>query len=81
MAVNGFDSKEVIQKYIDDNKFTFHVGLAGKNVGAAYNIAEKYGVMAYPTNYLLDPNGKVLWRSVGFSETDLRAALKKAGIE
>lgn len=81
MAVNGFDNKDVIKKYIDENKFTFKVGLAGKNVGAAYDIAGKYGVQAYPTNYLLDPTGKVLYRSVGFNEAGLRSALKKAGIE
>jgi hypothetical protein len=75
------DSKDVIKKYFEEKKFTFLTGLTGKNAGAAYDLAEKYGVMAYPTNYLLDPNGKVLWRSVGFDEASLRGALKKAGIE
>lgn len=64
-----------------DNKFTFKIGLTGKKVGAAYDIAEKYGVQAYPTNYLLDANGKVLYRATGFDEAGLRAALKKAGVE
>ena len=81
VAVNGSDEKAVIQKYFDENKFTFNVGMAGKTVGAAYDIAGKYGVMAYPTNYLLDPNGKVLYRSVGFDEPGLRKALEAAGIK
>ena len=81
VAINGMDSKETIRKYFDENKFTFKAGLTGKSTGAAYDIAGKYGVMAYPTNYLLDPNGKVLWRGVGFNEQELRAALKKAGLE
>ena len=81
VAINGIDSKETIRKYISENKFTFKVGLAGKANGAAYDIAEKYGVMAYPTNYLLDENGKVLWRGVGFNEGEVRNALTKAGLK
>jgi hypothetical protein len=81
VAINGSDEKNVIQKYVTDNKFTFNIALAGKNAGAAYDIAEKYGVQAYPTNYLLDPTGKVLFRSVGFNEQGLRSALEKAGVK
>jgi len=75
------DSKEIIRKYVDENKFTFKVGLTGQKVGAAYDIAGKYGVQAYPTNYLLDSTGKVLWRAVGFDEAELRSALSKAGVK
>ena len=37
--------------------------------------------MAYPTNYLIDADGKIVWRSVGFNEEDLRAALAKLGLK
>ena len=66
---------------MDENKFTFQIGLAGKNGGKEYKIADQYGVMAYPTNYLIDSKGKVLWRGVGFDEKALRTALEKAGIK
>lgn len=49
--------------------------------GNEYKIGGKYGVQAYPTNYLVGPDGTVLWRSVGFDETGLREALAKAGVK
>jgi hypothetical protein len=45
------------------------------------SVFEKYGVQAFPTNYLLDSNGVVVWRSVGFDEKGLRAALDKLGLK
>jgi hypothetical protein len=38
-------------------------------------------VQAYPTNYLVGPDGKVLWRGVGFNEKALRDALAAQGIK
>ncbi len=81
VAINGMDDKKTIRDYITKNHFTFKIGLTGKKVGAAYDIADKYGVQAYPTNFLMDPSGKVLWRGVGFDEKELRTALSKAGIK
>ena len=79
--MNGSDSKDVIKKYVEENKFTFQIGLAGKNGGKEYVMADQYGVVAYPTNYLIDAKGKVIWRGVGFNEKALREALEKAGIK
>ena len=45
------------------------------------SVATKFGVDACPTNYLIGPNGAILYRSLGFDENGLREALKKAGIE
>lgn len=81
VAVNGIDDIPTVRDYVTKNHFMFKIGLTGSKVGAAYNIADRYGVLNYPTNYLLDPNGKVLWRGVGFDEKELRAALSKAGIK
>lgn len=52
-----------------------------KTDGPAYDIPTKYGVMAYPTNYVLDENGKVIWRGVGFDEGAIRTALAKVGVK
>ena len=49
--------------------------------GENYQVGKAYGVQAYPTNYLVGPDGKVLWRGVGFDEDALRAALAKAGVK
>lgn len=82
MAVNGSDDAETINKYIAENKFTFQVGMADKRQGATYDVAAKYGVSAYPTNYLVDAlTGKVLWRGVGFDEKAIRDALAQVNVK
>ena len=83
VAVNGMDDANVINKYIADNKFTFQVGMADKGAsGAIYDVAKKYGVSAYPTNYLVDAStGKVVWRGIGFNEQAIRAALHDLDIK
>lgn len=79
IAVNGNDPEDRIQKYITENNFTFKVVMGGQ--GANYTLGKTYGVQAYPTNYLVGPDGKVLWRGVGFNEGALRDALAKAGLK
>ena len=79
MAVNRGDSAEVINRYVDKNKFTFPIVMGGSD--ASYAVGEVYGVMAYPTNYLIGPDGTVLWRGLGFQEEALRQALARAGLQ
>ena len=79
VAVNAFDTEEQVRKYIRENNFTFKVVLGGE--GEKYTLGKAYGVQAYPTNYLVGPDGKILWRAVGFDETALRQALEKAGVK
>ena len=79
IAVNAFDTDEQVQKYIKDSGFTFRVVMGGR--GENYTLGKAYGVQAYPTNYLVGPGRKILWRSVGFDEEGLRAALAAAGVK
>jgi thioredoxin-related protein len=80
IAVNASDSKTVINKYVEENKFTFLIGMeAGEDTKP--DVSQKYGVQAYPTNYILDPNGKVVYRTTGFDETAIRKALEKLGVK
>ena len=81
IAVNGIDSDEVINKYIQEKKFTFQIGMADKKEGGIYDVGEKYGVSAYPTNYLVDASGKVIWRGIGFDEAAIRKALAESGVK
>ena len=62
-----------------ENNFTFLIGMKGK--GDNYDAALQYRVQAYPTNYVLDSSGKVVFRSVGFDEAGIRAALEKLGVK
>jgi Thioredoxin-like len=79
VAVNRADSAEVINRYVDKNKFTFRIVMGGSD--ARYAVGEAYGVMAYPTNYLVGADGTVLWRGIGFNEGVIRQALAKAAVE
>ena len=49
--------------------------------GATYAVGNAYGVHAYPTNYLVGADGKILWRGLGFDEEALRKALQQAGVK
>jgi hypothetical protein len=49
--------------------------------GKHHNVSGKYGVNAYPTNYVVGPDGKVAYRGVGFNEAAIRDALKKLGVQ
>jgi peroxiredoxin len=79
IAVNRGDSAEVVGKFWAESKFTFPHVLGG--TGEDYlKIGKPFGIAAYPTNYLVDSDGRVLWRKVAFDESALREALAKAGI-
>jgi RNA polymerase sigma factor (sigma-70 family) len=78
IAIDNGDSDERIQEVAKDSKLTFPIVIGGEN--GNFVIGEKYGVAAYPTNFLIDANGKVLWRGAGFDEREIMAELKKAGI-
>ena len=73
VAINMGDSDDVINKYVKESGFTFPVVKGDR--GQTGSVFEKYGVQAFPTNYLLDSEGKVVFRSVGFDEKGLRAAI------
>lgn len=79
IAVNSGDSADTINKYAAANKFTFKIVMGGS--GPQYAVGKAYGVQAYPTNYLLDANGKIVWRGVGFNENALRGAIDKLGLK
>jgi len=70
LNVNIGDEKSVIEQYWADKAFTMRpVRQKGDAVSTAF------GVQYYPTNYLIGPDGKILWRGVGWNEAALRAAL------
>ena len=78
VAVNNGDKAEAINKYVAEGGFTFPIvqGERGEN-----GVFSRYGVQAYPTNYLLDGEGNVVFRSVGFDEAGLRKALERLGLK
>jgi peroxiredoxin len=75
ISINRGDSVATINKYVREGGFTFPIVISRKS--ATNSVLDQYHVQAYPTNYLVDVNGEVVYRSVGFDEKGLRAALKQ----
>ena len=78
VAVNYNDSADVIKKYFKENGFTFTEVMNGEKKN---DIVSNYGVQAFPTNYVISPDGKVVARFIGFDEAGIRKALKSLGID
>lgn len=79
VSVNLMDEAPVIDKYVAEGKFTFPIVMNGKDYKKG--IAGVYGVTAAPTNILLDPDGKVVGKWIGFEPVKLKAALEKLGVK
>jgi thiol-disulfide isomerase/thioredoxin len=76
ISIDDGDEAPVILKDAKEHGFTYLLGMNGKEKADAMTL---YGIDAFPTNYILDANGKIITTIVGFDEDALRAALKKAG--
>ncbi len=72
VAINTDDDKATISKYLTENHFDMPVVMAVKTP-----TAEDYKVGSWPTNILLDKNGKVILRMEGFDEKQIRAEIEK----
>ena len=77
VAVNHGDRAELVTRYLRENKLTFKTVLTGRDT----RTVAAYGVEAFPTNYLLDAEGKVVWRGPGWDEKRLRDALARMGLK
>jgi thiol-disulfide isomerase/thioredoxin len=73
-SVNLGDDRGTVAKIWSQDRLGMHAVLGGEK------ISEQYRIQAIPTNYVLDPSGKILARFMGFDEQGIRAALAKAGV-
>lgn len=76
ISVDDGDDAKTILRDAKEVSSTYLLAMNGKD---KMNLLDLYGVDAFPTNYILDANGKIITTIVGFDEDALRAALKKAG--
>lgn len=68
MAVNGYDEpKGIVESFVKRESLKQPILLMGRSVAQ-----DKYGVQAFPTNFWIDHEGKVVRKEVGFSESDFR---------
>lgn len=80
IALNPVDDLTVTSRYIKESKFSFPAGVAAESVAIDY----KAKGSGYPTNYVLDSEGKVVYASTGYSPANMRAivaALKGLGFK
>jgi peroxiredoxin len=70
LCVNVGDEKDVIQEWWKKDGFTLK---AVQQTGSA--VSDAFGVQAYPSNFIIDAEGKVAWRAVGYDEKAIRAQL------
>lgn len=75
VAVNWSNPAETVKRLMGEQKVTFPVVLSGD----AEKVSQKYQVLGYPTFYLLDSEGKILWRATGDDHVELRKQLAKLG--
>ncbi len=72
LCVNIGDEKDVINEWWEKDGFTM---AAVRQDGSA--VSEAFGVMAYPTNYVIGPDGKVAYRDVGWDEAAVKKLIKE----
>ncbi|MBX3120016.1 MAG: redoxin domain-containing protein [Fimbriimonadaceae bacterium] len=78
LTLNLLDDAATVKKYYAEGKFTLPCLLMKD---AKVDIPKQYGVLAYPTNYIVDKNMKILYRATGEYLDDIKATLTKAGVK
>lgn len=57
-----------VSKFIKDNNYDFHVLIDPKEENSNnYKVAKAYGISGIPTKIIIDPSGKIKFKSVGYS--------------
>ena len=74
--MNESDSQETIRHFLSRQEATFKIGL-----GKGLKLSDMFGLRGWPSNYLLDSEAKVVYRSVGYDEPALLSALETLGIK
>jgi thiol-disulfide isomerase/thioredoxin len=77
VTVNKGDDAALIDSFLREKNYDFPVGM---NARGGPDVAAAYGVQAFPSNYLIAPDGTILARFAGFDEARLLAELEKLGI-
>ncbi|HTD39236.1 MAG TPA: redoxin domain-containing protein [Mucilaginibacter sp.] len=67
---NGDSYVDGVKKFIADNKYTFHVLVDEKNSeGKQAKVVSSYKVDGIPTKFIIDKNGNIRFKYIGYSGT------------
>jgi len=72
LAINENDDPETVEKYFDEEQYTFTPLLQKKR-----EIHRLYQIGANPSNYIVGPHGKIVFGSEGYPEDQIRKTLEK----
>jgi peroxiredoxin len=78
IAINKGDSARAIRDYFKKSRLTFP---AVRGEATEPNVFMKYSVESYPASYLLDSEGRIVYRTTGADEAGLLLALEKLGLK
>ena len=78
VGVNKLDDATRIKSFISQSGITFPNVMGERDIPGVF---ASYHVEAYPSTYVLNSEGKIIYRSVGVNEATLLQALRKAGLE
>lgn len=67
IAINPYDNSQQLTNFIEKRKITYQVGMA-LNSG----INDLYQIDAYPTIYIIDPNGRIVYVQEGYNSNQKR---------
>jgi peroxiredoxin len=78
IAINKVDEAEDIRDYIRKYAITFPIVMGEPDEPG---VLGSYHIETYPSSYLLDSEGKIVYRFVGMNEAGLLEALRKLGFQ
>jgi len=65
LGINSGDTKEKIKNFVEKNDYSWQQVLSGKDTD---NLVLRFNVAGFPTKFIIDPEGKILYRFLGNSE-------------
>jgi thiol-disulfide isomerase/thioredoxin len=72
VSINFGDKAADIAKYAKQQKLSLPFAVGKDAAGQDSPVFAALHVSSYPTNFVIAPDGKVLWRGIGFGASDLR---------
>ncbi|MCB0451095.1 MAG: TlpA family protein disulfide reductase, partial [Confluentibacter sp.] len=67
LGINSGDSKEKIQKFVDENGYAWQQLMSDK-ANTPDNFVNRFNVQGFPTKFIIDPRGNIVKRYVGSGE-------------